>query len=110
MSRNYRMAVIITGDKVDRNDAIMDAAGEEWSFDNWYHHDGKLYGSGDGKLCGGETDDEFADRLAKAVWQANGACCEVEVYAVYLDELPYESYVRTEDDYTRLMKGTPSPV
>jgi hypothetical protein len=62
-----------------------------------------LTGNGIGSLCGGEDEDEFSDRLAKAIWKANGRYCEVGVQALYLEELPYEHYDRGEDDYERLM-------
>jgi hypothetical protein len=65
-----------------------------------------LTGNGIGSFCGGEDEDEFSDRLAKAIWEANGKYCEVEVQALYLEELPYEHHVREEDDYERLMGNT----
>ena len=57
-----------------------------------------------GTLCGGESDEEFTDRLAMAIWKANQGYCEVEVQALYLEDLPYEQHVREKEDYQRLMK------
>jgi hypothetical protein len=34
-----------------------------------------------------------------AIWDANGGFCLVDVRAVYLEELPYESYTYDEDDF-----------
>ena len=58
--------------------------------------------SAQSRLCGGESEKEFADRLAKAVWKANGKpgqCME----ATYLENLPYETCNRGTKAYTRLM-------
>jgi len=102
------MGVQISGFDPEYVEAIKDAAFEEWTFDAWDDHDGVLRSCADGCLCAGETEEEFADRLAKAIWKANGAFCPVEVQATYLDQLPYEEHCRNEDDYVRLI-GKPEP-
>ena len=104
MSRYYNMAVTITGAARDRIDAVKQAAETEWTFDDWFlDDDGVLTASADDRLCGGETDDEFAQRLANAIWAANGGYCRVEVNATYLEELPCETHCLDEDDYRSLM-------
>ncbi len=103
MSRYYEMGVEITGHRPDKADAIRDAATNEWEFADWYDQDGKLTASAEGSLCGGETEEEFTERLSMAIWQANGAYCEVTVNATYLESLPYETHCLDEDDYTRLI-------
>jgi hypothetical protein len=110
MSRYYNMAVRIRGFDQQRTDRIKGAACDEWEFDNWNFHDGNLTASADGKLCGGETEEAFAERLAKAVWAANGGYCEVEVNATYLEELPCETHCLDEDDYARLLSATDKPI
>ena len=102
MSRYFSMFVRISGADSDRTEAVQQAAEGEWSFDTWHESDGVLTSGGDGQLGGGESDDEFAQRLAKAVWAANGGFCEVEVHSTYLDDLPYESFCFDESDYDRL--------
>src|SRR3989337_1434316 len=62
---------------------------------------------GEGRLCGGEGEDEFAERVALAVWKKLGRYTEVRVTATYLEDLPYESYCMDEADYQRLMVSTP---
>jgi hypothetical protein len=109
MSRYYNMAVRIGGFDQQRTDRIKDAVCDEWEFDNWNFHAGNLTASADGKLCGGETEEAFAERLAKAVWAANGGYCEVEVNATYLEELPCETHCLDEDDYARLLSATDKP-
>ena len=81
---------------------MLKTAGE-WDFDDWHENDGQMFGYGEGRLGGGESEEEFADRLARAIWNANGAFCEIEVRATYLDDLPYVDYCRDEDDYGRLI-------
>ena len=109
MSRNYSMMVIVTEPNFDRTAAIQQAAAGQWDFDDWHQDGGQLFGYGDGRLCGGETEEEFADRLAKAIWDANGGFCEIEVRTTYLDDLPQVDYCRSEDDYDRLMEAKPAP-
>ena len=114
MSRNYSMTVIVEGFNPAKIDAIKQAACREWPFDDWqYEEVGQadecpLYGYGDDSLCGGESEEEFADRLAKVIWEANGGFCEIELRTTYLDELPYVDYCRTEGDYERIM-AEPTP-
>ena len=102
MSRNFSMFVTISGINPDRTEAVQQAAGGEWPFDDWYESDGVLTSDGDSQLGGGESDDEFSQRLVKAIWAANGGFCEVEVSSTYLDDLPYESFCFDESDYARL--------
>lgn len=105
------MLITITDFKKARLNRIEKACLAEWPFDSEEFSvevDSKgvrtLTGKGIESLCGGESEEEFTDRLARAVWKANGRCCEVEVQALYLEELPYERHVREEEDYQRLMK------
>ena len=103
MSRYYSMFVRITGPAPERIDAVKSAAEAEWSFEDWVlGGEDVLTAAADGSLCGGETEEEFAQRLAKAVWAANGAFCEVEVHATYLEDLPCETHCFDQDDYHKL--------
>jgi len=102
MSRSYSMSVQVSGFAPEHVEAIKDAAFEEWTFHDMDNRDGVLSSSADGRLCAGETEEEFADRFAAAIWKANKAFCPVEVQATYLDQLPYEEHCRDEDDYLRL--------
>ena len=104
MSRSYNMTIIVR--KVDpaRMEAVRETAQLCWDFDDWFPlagEDGQR-ASGYGNLCGGEQEHEFADRLAQEIWAANGGYCEVEVRALYLDDLPYESYSFDEDDFAQV--------
>ena len=107
MSRYYSMSVTITGAAPDRFDPIMAAASAEWGFDDWYSQKGVLTASGDAQLVGGETEEQFAERLSRAVWKANGGPCQVDVTATHLNELPCESYSLGAGDYDRLMNSNP---
>lgn len=108
MTRAYNMYVAIAGYDPGRKGAIQEAACGEWGFEDWFEHEGQLTASGDGQLAGGETEEEFAERVAAAVWRANGAFCEVTVDATYMENLPYETHCRDEEDYARLT-GSPAP-
>ena len=106
MSRYYNMFVRIRDFRIARLDAVKQAAEAEWSFDNWQlDPDGVLTADADDRLCGGESDDEFAARLTKAIWAANGSFCGVEVNATYLDQMPYETHCLDEDDYDQFLSA-----
>ena len=112
MSRSYEMLVKVSGMKPSRKKSVEKACCAECSFEpesfseetetkNTSVLRGKAYVT----LCAGESEEEFTDRLAKAVWTANGKYCEVEVQALYLEELPYEQHVREsrfKNGYCRL--------
>ncbi len=107
MSRYYSMFVRIRDFRAERLDAVKQAAEAEWSFDDWFlDDDGVLTASADSNLCGGETEEEFAERLTKAIWAANGSFCGVEVNATYLEDLPCETHCLDEDDYDQFLSAT----
>lgn len=103
MSRLYEMYVTVKGYKPKRKDDIEDAAKLEWNFDDWNEYKGTMTACGQSTLTGGETEDEFAERFAKAVMEANGGPCEVEVRATYMEDLPNELYTFGKGDYRRLV-------
>jgi hypothetical protein len=105
MSRYYGMNVVIVGQDAGKVEAIKAAAEAEWPFENWVEGGGQLQAYGENQLCGGVTEEEFAERLTLAIWRANGAFCEVTVHATYMEELPYATYSLDEDDYARLIAG-----
>ena len=103
MSRYYGMSVRIVGAVPGRVDAVKQATEAEWPFDEWFlDGEGVLTASAEDRLCGGETDAEFAQRLTQAIWAANGGSCRVEVNATYLEDLPCETYCFDQDEYRRL--------
>jgi hypothetical protein len=109
MSRFFRMEVAFSGYLPQHLEALKQAVEEEWPFEDWRETAGTWTSCAEGYLCGGEGDEEFAERLSKAIWRANGAFCDVEVRALFLEELPVESYAFGPDDYARLMAQPQSP-
>lgn len=105
MSRFYNMGLEITGYDPARKEAIIDAAHEEWSFEACWDggDENAICSYGEDYLCGGESEEEFTERLSLAIWKANGAYCEVTVDATCLENLPFETHCLDEDDYQRLM-------
>jgi len=97
------MYVTIKDFKKDKKRDIQDAACLEWEFSDWNEYSGQMSACGQSNLCGGETDDEFAHRLAKAVMEANGGPCGVEVNATYMEDLPHETYTFDKADYKSLV-------
>ncbi len=112
MSQTYQMDVFLKNVDVRRVGDVAKMAGEEWPFGEWNydHPDGQddglidLDSSGIGQLAGGEEPDEFADRLALAVWAANGGFCDVEVYSTYIEDLPQDAHRRGRREFRRLTK------
>ena len=117
MSRYYEIKIEITGVNESRKEAIQQACSEEWSFDDddWQCNDGLIPSvlsmevTGLGFLCGGETENDFAQRISKTIWEANGTFCPITVNAFNLDELPYEHYEMGKDIYQKAMKNPVSP-
>jgi len=69
MIRSYRMTVSIQSFDPRKSNIIKRAAEEEWVFFfNWHECQRKhLFSTSEGYLSGGETEDAFAKRLAKAI-------------------------------------------
>jgi hypothetical protein len=93
MSRSFEMTVTLRSVHPDKLEAVQAAAEEEWGFDHedWVAFPGETEQdpvwqvTAVGQLCGGEQDDEFAARLARAIWVAHGSYCDVTVTAVFLE-------------------------
>ncbi len=102
MSRYYEMTVTIRGNDPAKTEAIYDAATEEWEFCDCRDDGAELCLRGGDYLYGGEGTEQFAERLATAVWKANRGYCVVEVKATWMDDLPCDFYCLDEDDYQQL--------
>ncbi len=101
MGRSYEMWVKIKSHEItpEQKCAVMKAADAIWSFGDWHQAGDTLSAYGENSLRGGETEEEFSDRLAVAIWQVYGNYLEVTVCATYLDDRPYEEHLRGEDSY-----------
>ena len=82
------MRVEIAGYDPARIEKIKAAAGEEWPCADWSDRAEEFNASAEGQLCGGETAEEFTAQLSVAVWNANGAYCDVTVAATYRESCP----------------------
>jgi hypothetical protein len=99
------MCIEVTDFCLEKTEEIKAACNREWAFEDWVDpRPGNVYlrSTADGSLCGGESEEEFSDRIAITIWKANGKYCEVMVSAIYMEELPFENHVRDENDYDRL--------
>ncbi len=107
MSRYYLMSVEVRKPNPARLRDIEIAAKQEWPFEEWtWSENQKLMNSyAESSLSGGESEDEFADRLTKAIWKANGRYCPVLVYATCLDDLPINHYELKKDDFAKWVKA-----
>lgn len=111
MSRYYNMTVMINGAAPARIRAITVAANREWAFGDWDTRGDFLMASADDQLCDGQTEEDFVQRLAKAVWRANGGPCRIEITATALEDPPRKSYCLDENDYRRILgrRGSSKP-
>jgi hypothetical protein len=111
MSSFYEMSVEVSGYDPAKVAEIQAAAEQEWPFDDWWRAGDEsdsaatMHASGQNSLCGGESEEEFTERLSLAIWRANGGYCHVSVDATYLENLPYETHELDEADYARLIQG-----
>jgi hypothetical protein len=105
MSRYYQMDVVVKGTSEEKRAKIAAAMNSEWQFEDVAQYNGQLTATGTGNLCGGETEEEFAGRLADAIWAANDEYCYIEVSATCLDDLPYETHILDEEAYEARKKA-----
>jgi hypothetical protein len=107
MSRYYEMSVEITGCDKNKVEEISEVLESLWTWDDW-EESGLSFIRKTGKdfLCGGMGEEEFAAKLARQVWKTNGAFCEVDVCATFLEELPFERYTFDEDEYEDILRLT----
>jgi len=109
MSRSYGMQVEVGNPNARKLRAIREAMKKNWDFTDFDCEKGKdrrievIKAYGESSLCGGESELEFADRLAEAVWKANGGYCEITINATYLEYLPFSTYTMTRDKYKGIM-------
>ena len=104
MSRSYEMAIEISGIKKERRKNIQKAVQREWNIEVFDFGNRDAFASGEGNLSGGESEEGFAERVARTIWQANGAYCQVAVKATYLEELPFETYSFDQKTYQRFRR------
>lgn len=119
MSRMYCMSVEIKNFDIMNKPDIKDAAARIWhGFSNWsaighwpvIGHPGgsepefSLLSEGNGGLMSGESEGEFTDRLARAIWEANDGYCLIYVTATCLEDLPCTYHDRNKKDYKRLLE------
>jgi len=110
MSRAYHMQFKVIGLNPSKEDAIGDVLADEWVGGMYSYASRDPFSvtwDGESSLCGGESEEEFASRIAVAVWQANQGFCEVEVIATYLENLPFETHFMDRDLYEKVKAEHP---
>lgn len=100
MSRRYEMTVEVKRFDPALKANIQQALSEDWPFDfcGDKHEPEKIFGTGESSLGCGMSEEDFSRLIAKTVLTANKKPCCVNVYATYLEELPYETYSFDEED------------
>ena len=112
MSRAYEMEIRVEGIKKDKIDAVLDFLEDAWfdevADDTRMEIENGICDNPDGTidfsmrqvgyLCGGEGENEWAERMYKGIREINDAKCKVEVEAVYLEDPPCETYSFGDDE------------
>lgn len=102
MSRYYEMDIKVRGYDKAKLSAIDDAVAKHWSVDDDFDNGEDEYVfTGRSNLTGGEGEEDFTRRVTHAIWEANGAYCEVEVRAAFLEAVPTNYHSLDEDDYEK---------
>jgi hypothetical protein len=108
MEKAFELTVEIGGHDKNREKEVIKACMVEWNFreEDFSRHtapDGKsviLEASAVGIIYEDEDKDEFAQRLSRAVWRANGGVlCHVEVRAMGLKSMKSETLGWREDEH-----------
>jgi hypothetical protein len=107
MSRAYDVYLQVSKFEAQRLDGMKAAAQGIWPFE-WSCESSELLGCGESSLAGGETEEEFAARLARVIWEAHGGYCHVVVSATCLQDLPHEDYVFDEEDFSGGQPAAPT--
>jgi len=115
-SRRYEMRITICDPNPDKLRLVKRAVegefgDDETAWDDWVESDDRhlhAYVATE-HLCGGETEEGFTTRVAHAVWEANGAYCEIRVSALCLEDLPYAAHARNEEDFHRWVEAEDLP-
>jgi len=109
MSRAYQIQVEVRRANLNRLAAINERCAAERFVDELTVDDGDnnsvMIGNAIGNLFAGETEEEFANELTRAIWKANGAFCDVTVRLLHLDDLPFNVIELGEDDYAEWIKS-----
>ncbi len=98
MSRLYNMNILVTGIPPKQYDHVAEIIAEEWNCDDQQVEGKTLIVSAQSSLAGGETEEEFAARVAQAIWEEHGFCT-VEVQAMCLDQLPVEYHYQEKEEF-----------
>lgn len=100
MSRQYKINLIVERFDKSKTKAIIKAAKNEWPFEKPFavRDEPYLAYSAEDSLGGGESEEEFSARLARAVFEANGKPCKVLIEAMCLEYVPFSEYIFDEEN------------
>lgn len=109
MSRCYEITITVTQHDQDKYEQIVDAVRNEGlgADADFFESRGEIFFNSEVKtIVGVFTDQEFAREIVEAIWEANGAWCQVNVRMRDLDaDTPVHSWDETEYAEWRQMKA-----
>ena len=103
MSRSYRESVDVSNYEHKNREDIIDAIEAIFEVEDIYGREGppgtSITFSMEESLSGGESEDEWAAKAARAVIKANdNKPCTIQVQMTYMEELPTETYNFYQDE------------
>ena len=105
MNRSYDMQVTIRRFDPQRQQNIEDICCFEFPFESLeiqpFDEESTMIGTTVGDLSCGLSEEQFSERLTKAIWSANEQYCPVTVRLLYLNALPYNAYELGKDDFQK---------
>ncbi len=96
-----RIMLYIEGISEGCQDAVEKSANEQWPFQIWNQYGSYVFATGEGFFHPHENE-ELADRLSRAIWDANHGYCAIEIQEACVEIRPQHTYRRNRSDYDRL--------
>ena len=106
MSRCYEMSITVKGCLKEKYQSIVEVVTNQWGVEDWIRDpEGHLeIYCGEGSLAGGESEEQFVDRVTHAIWDSVGDCA-VSVVCTFLEDPPTNYYEKGSEDYKEYVKG-----
>ena len=85
MSRYYSMQVTVEKFDPEKQQDILEAIDDLWNVEQNWSDPQRISTEGRSSLSGGESEEQFADRLYARIAEVNGGPCLLVVGALYLE-------------------------
>jgi len=104
MSRRYEMNITVKSVEQEECKVIDEVLQLDGAENDGYYYDNTYNCGYETSLCGGMTEEEFADQISKAIWKALGGYYPIEIRQTCLEYIPCEIHCMEEEEYGRIME------